>query len=79
MVTTRPTTTTMDHVLRLRYRYVPAVTLLTCGLAGIIVRGQGHDDGVEPATPRNFQKLFIGRCEEYQHVIFPGVIEYVLL
>lgn len=63
----------MDRVLRLRH--VPVVTLLLGSLTWMLVRGQGHGDGYEPATPTNFRQLFIGRCDEYQHVIFPGVIQ----
>jgi len=32
------------------------------------------------ATPRNFRQLFIGRCEEYQHVVFTHFIgQYVII
>ena len=58
--------------------HLSSVTLLLGGLAWLIVSSQGHGEGDDPATPTNFRHLVIGRCEEYQHVIFPGVIQCVL-
>jgi len=56
--------------------HLSAVTLLLGSLAWTLVAGQGQDP-FEVATPRNFRHLLIGRCAEYQQVLFPGVIEYV--
>lgn len=54
--------------------HLSAVTLLLGSLAWTLVAGQGQDP-FEVATPRHFRHLFIGRCAEYQQVLFPGVIE----
>jgi len=57
--------------------YLLVLTLLLGSLAWSLVSAEGHGEDFGPGTPRNFRHLFIGRCEEYQHVIFPAAIKYV--
>ena len=59
----------------LRQGHLLVMTLLLGSLAWTLVIGQLPG---RPTKVDIFKRLFIGRCEEYQHIIFPEVIEYVL-
>jgi len=59
----------------LRQGHLLVMTLLLGSLAWTLVIGQLPG---RPTKVDIFKRLFIGRCEEYQHIIFPEVIEYFL-
>ena len=60
----------MDGGLRLGHLLV--ITLLLGSLAWTLVAGQ-----LPGPTLNSFRPLFIGRCQEYQHFLYPHLFKYV--